>query len=82
MQYLDSHRGLLQNETVRIPETFNHVTQFLYHCKDEHWGHLQKIAGDALDGRVQFEDKIKPSSLRLMRDNRAVDLMTPLMTNT
>ena len=79
MQYLDSLGGLLQNETVRIPETLNHVSQFLYHCKDEHWGHLQKIAGEALDGRVQFEDKIKPSSLRMMRDNRAIELVTPLI---
>lgn len=79
MQYLDNHAGALHNETVRIPNTFNHVSQFLYHVKDEHWSHLQKIAGDALEGRVSFEDKIKPSSLRLMRDNRAINLMTPLI---
>jgi hypothetical protein len=79
MQYLDSHQGLLRNETVRIPETFNHLSQFLYHCKDEHWKHLQKIAGDALEGRVQFEDKIKPSSLKLVRDKRPIELITPLI---
>ena len=79
MQYLNSHAGGLQNEKVRIPNTINHVTQFLYHVKDEHWGHLQNIARDALEGRVQFESKIKPSSLRLVRDNRAAELMTPLI---
>ena len=79
MQYLDSHSGGLQNESVRIPQTFDHLSQFLFHCKDEHWGHLQKIAGEALDGRVQFEDKIKPSSLRLVRDKRPIELMTPLI---
>ena len=79
MQYLDSHSGGLRNETVRIPSTFNHVSQFLFHCKDEHWGHLQNIARDALEGRVQFADKIKPSSLRRIRDKRAVELMTPLI---
>ena len=79
MQYLNSHAGGLQNEKVRIPNTINHVTQFLYHVKDEHWGHLQNIARDALEGRVQFEDKIKPSSLRIVRDKRAIVLMTPLI---
>ena len=79
MNYLDSHSGGLQNQSVRIPHTFNHVTQFLYHCKDEHWANLQKIASDALEGKVQFEDKIKPSSLRLMKDKRAIELMTPLI---
>ena len=63
MQYLDSHSGGLRNEAVRIPNTLNHISQFLYHCKDEHWGHLQKIAGDALAGKIQFEDKIKPTDL-------------------
>jgi hypothetical protein len=79
MQYLNSHSGGLQNEAVRIPDTFDHVTQFLYHCKDEHWGHLQNIAGQALDGQIQFEDKIKPSSFQMIRDKRAVELMMPLI---
>ena len=79
MQYLDSHSGGLRNEAVRIPNTLNHISQFLYHCKEEHWGHLQKIAGDALAGKIQFEDKIKPSSLQLVRASRAIELMTPLI---
>ena len=79
MQYLDSHAGGLQNQPVRLPDTYDHVTQFLYHCKDEHWGNLQKIANEALEGRVRFSNKIKPSSLRFIKNNRAVELISPLI---
>lgn len=67
MEYVQNHKGGFQNETVRIPDTFNHVTQFLYHVKDEHWLHFQNAARDALDGKIQFPVKIKPSSLRAVQ---------------
>ena len=79
MEYMHSHQGGFQNTRVRIPETFNHVTQFLYHVKDDQWQHFQNAARDALDGKVTFPGKIKPSSLRAIHKNRAVELVKPLI---
>ena len=79
MDYVPNYQGGFQNRTVRIPETFNHVTQFLYHVKDEDWLHFQKAAKSALEGKVTFPDKIKPSSLRLVHKSRAVELVKPLI---
>ena len=79
MDYLTSHSGGFQNQTVRIPETFNHITQFLYHVKDADWAHFQNAARDALAGKVQFPVKIKPSSLRAIHKHRAVELVRPLI---
>ena len=79
MQYLPNANGGFQNEQIRIPSTFNHVTQLLYHVKDDDWQHFRNAARDALDGKVQFPVKIKPSSLRLVRDKRAAELIPPLI---
>ena len=79
MEYLNNHEGSFQNSHLRIPSTFNHVTQFLYHVKDEDWLHFQNSARDALEGKVQFPVKIKPSSLRLVHKSRAVELVKPLI---
>ena len=79
MEYVTNHEGSFLNESVRIPATFNHVTQFLYHVKDEHWRHFQNAARDALEGRVQFPVKIKPSSLRAVHKSRAAELVKPLI---
>ena len=79
MEYVTNHEGGFLNESVRIPATFNHVTQFLYHVKDENWRHFQNAARDALEGRVQFPVKIKPSSLRAVHKSRAAALVRPLI---
>ena len=79
MEYVTNHEGGFLNESVRIPATFNHVTQFLYHVKDENWRHFQNAAREALEGRVQFPVKIKPSSLRAVHKSRAAALVRPLI---
>lgn len=76
-EYLPSTQGEFQNEMVRIPATFNHMNQFLYTVKDEHWKHIQDAARQTLGGEIEMEHKIKPSSLKLIRDNKAFDCIAP-----
>ena len=64
---------------MRVPETFNHMSQFLSRVDDEKWGQIQSVAGKVLRGEVRMDRKIKPSALRKIRDNRAVHLIIPLL---
>jgi len=79
MRYLDSYQGAYQNHAMRLPRTFNHMSQFLYHVKDENWGVLQDIASRALKGEISLPTKIKPSSLRTIRDKGAAHVVAPLL---
>ena len=78
-RYLRSHEGGYVNSAVRIPETLNHMTQFLSRIDLEKWGHVQDVAARALEGDITLPKKIKPSSLRAIRDNKAFHLITPVL---
>jgi hypothetical protein len=77
--YLRSNNAGYTGSELRVPETFNHMSQFLSHIDDERWGHVQKVATQALKGDVSLDRKIKPSALRAISDLRAVHLITPLL---
>jgi hypothetical protein len=77
--YVRSHNAGYTETQLRVPGTFNHMSQFLAHIDDGKWGHIRNVAGRALRGEIDLDRKIKPSSLKKIRDNRAVHLVTPLL---
>ena len=68
-EYLTSHGAGLQNEVTRIPTTFSHMRQFLSYVHDDQWKHIQDVARQALDGKITFNRKIKPSSWNKLATN-------------
>ena len=78
-RYLRSHQGNYVNSSVRLPETLNHMTEFLSRIDVENWHNVQEVAAQALEGEISLPNKIKPSSLRAIRDNKAFHLITPVL---
>jgi hypothetical protein len=78
-RYLRSHEGGYVNSSVRVPKTLNHMTEFLSRIDLDNWRHVQQVAARALSGHVELPNKIKPSSLRAIRDNKAFHLITPVL---
>jgi hypothetical protein len=66
-----NYNHALQNESLRIPETFTHMQQWLSYCPDKNWSKVQEVANKALTGELQFEHKIKPSSWRKIASKSA-----------
>ena len=79
-EYIISHNGGFENEELRIPPTFNHMNQTLYHFKPKNWKYLQDAAAKILSGKIKITHKIKPSSLRQIRDNSAFACILPHLT--
>ena len=78
-RYLRSHEGGYVNSDIRIPETLNHMTEFLSRIDLDSWSYVQDVAARALEGDITLPQKIKPSSLRAIRDNKAFHLITPVL---
>ena len=76
--YLQSHETGFQNAELRLPQTYSHMAQFLSYVPDKNWTHVQRAARQALDGKLEFPNKIKPSSWDLLRRKRAFDIIPHL----
>ena len=77
--YIRSYNAGYTGSELRVPSTFNHMSQFLSRVDHETWGHVQKVAARALNGDVKLDRKIKPTSLRVLRDFKAVHIIPPLL---
>ena len=75
--YVRSHNAGYTGSELRLPSTFNHMSQWLSRVDDETWAHVQNAATKALTGDVKLDRKIKPTSLRVIRDFKAVHLIPP-----
>ena len=76
--YLEAFNNSYQNEVVRLPESYSHIRQWLSYVPDKHWGMVQQIAGEALEGKHTFENKIKPSSFRVLTQNSGFETIKHL----
>ena len=77
--YVRSHNSGYTGAELRVPTSYNHMSQFLSRVDDEKWAHIQNAASRALKGDITLDRKIKPTSLRVIRDFKAVHLINPLL---